>query len=79
MLRHEKKFLSNIQPSFTQIANTYTDVHRFASQFGLRSIGVLGSVTKCATQHAGHLNIRLLSIMLYSKYKIITYKYVTID
>lgn len=53
--------------------HTYTDIHRFASQLGLRSVGVLGAVAKCAAQHASHLNIRLLSVMLYSKCRIITY------
>jgi len=53
--------------SLSHKLHTYTDIHRFAGQPGLQSIHVLGSIVKCTAQHAGHLNIRLLSVMLYSK------------
>lgn len=46
--------------------HTYTDVHGFASQSRLCGVRVLRSVAKRTAQHPGHLNIRLIRIMLYS-------------
>lgn len=66
---HEEKFSSDTQPALLALSyklHTYTDVYGFASQPSLRSVRILGSVAKCTAQHAGHLNIRLLSVMLYS-------------
>lgn len=53
--------------AFSYMLHTYTDVHGLANQSGLGGIRVLGSVTKRAAQHASHLNVRLIGVMLNSK------------
>lgn len=47
---------------------TYADVHGSAAvQTGLRGVRALRSVTERAADHAGHLNVRLIRVMLYSE------------
>lgn len=69
LLQIRKQFQHTAHFAFSHKLHTYTDVHGFASQPGLCGVRVLRSVAKCTAQHTGHLNIRLVSIMLYSKQK----------